>query len=85
MDNCLINKQSIKDTLNIFGPRKPNLEVKTTRKGQGHVNVENITPIPTIILQRHSNVVLGMDIVKINGVRLFATYSRTIKSSPCQN
>ena len=38
IDNCLINKQSIKDAFNIFGPSIPNIEYKTTQKGQGRVN-----------------------------------------------
>ena len=33
MDNCPINRQSIKDALSVFGPIKPKLEGKTTRKG----------------------------------------------------
>ena len=73
--------QSIKDALHIFGPSVPNLQGKITRSSQNHVRLQDITPIPPIILQRHRNIVIGMDMVNINKVRFFVTYSRDVKFS----
>ena len=71
MNDRPVNRQSIKDAIIIFGPSSPNCQGKTTRTGQGHVNLEDITPIPSIILYRYSNGVLGIDIVKIRCVHFF--------------
>ena len=67
--NCPADRSSIKDAISIFGTSVPNLQGKTTRSTQGHVILDIITPISPTILTRHKNVVLGMDVVKINKVR----------------
>ena len=68
MNSCPFNRQSIKNAISIFGPSAPNLQGNSTLMGQGHVNIEDIPSIPGIIIQRCRNIVLGKDVVKINGV-----------------
>ena len=81
MDNCPVNRQYIKDAMIIFRLITSNLQVKTTRMGHEYINFEEITPMSGIILQRHSDVVLDRDVVKVNGIQFFVTYNRIIKLS----
>ena len=62
IDNCPVDRQSIKDALHIFGPSTTNLQGKSTRSPQDHVILERMTHIPTIILSRHTYILLGMNI-----------------------
>ena len=66
-ENYPVNRQAIKDAVNIFGSSGPNTQGKNTITGQYHVDLEDITPIPIAILHQHKSVILGMDVVKING------------------
>ena len=86
IDNNIVEKypvqrQAIQDLVTIFGPSLPNLQGKNTRTTQSHVDLETITLLPLTILQRHTHIVLGMDVVKINGIFFFAKYSYIIKFS----
>ena len=81
MLNCPADRSSINDAVHIFGPSTANLQGKSTRRTQDHVVLQKILHIPPIILSRHKNVILGMDVVTVNGVRFFDTYSRDIKFS----
>ena len=47
------------------------------------LNEENIPPIPSHILKHHSVVILGMDVVKINGTPFLRTTSRVVKQGMC--
>ena len=40
---------------------------------------DDITPIPPHILINHRSIILGMDVVKVNGIPFLATISRVIK------
>lgn len=44
-DNCLINRQAIKDALHNFSPDNPYLQGKNMQMGGWHANLEQITPI----------------------------------------
>ena len=56
-----------------------NLQGKSTRSTQGRVILNNVCPIPPMLLTRHQNIILGIDVVKVNGVRFLDTYSRVVK------
>ena len=43
------------------------------------MNIEVITPIPPDIINNHGNVVLGMDIMKVNNVSFLTTISRVVQ------
>ena len=79
MDNCSVYRRAIEDAISIFGPSLPNLQDKSMHSTQHHVNLEHMTSVPHIILQGHKNVVIGMDLVKYNGVRFVVTYSCILK------
>ena len=57
------------------------LKGKSTRKHGDAVelNVETITPIPPDIIINHGNVVMVMDIMKVNGVPFITLFSWTFK------
>ena len=52
---------------------------KSTRSTQGHVILNNVCPIPPMILTHHQNIILGIDVVKVNEVRFLDIYSRVVK------
>ena len=56
-----------------------NLQGKSTRSTQGRVILNNVCPIPPMLLTRHQNIILGIDVVKVNEVRFLDTYSRVVK------
>ena len=68
MFNYLVTHQSIKDALHLFGPSLPNLKGKTVRAGSKQVDLteEIITSIPLLIISRYGQVILSIDVVKIN-------------------
>ena len=50
------------------------------RKGDAVLlSEETITSIPPQILAHHNTIVLGIDVVKVNGIPFLATISRVIK------
>ena len=66
MHNCLIDRQSVNDTLHIYGPSISNILGKSTHSTQGRVTLNNVYPIPPMLLTRHQNIILGIDVVKVN-------------------
>ena len=66
MHNCPIDRQSVNDALHIYGQSISNLLRKSTRSTQGHVILNNVCPIPPMLLTRHQNIILGIDVVKVN-------------------
>ena len=81
LNNSPITRESARHAECIWGPSVPNLDGKTTRSKAGAVqlNEECISPIPPQILINHPVVILGMDIVKVNGIPFLTTISRVIK------
>ena len=58
-----------------------NLDGKTITRGADAVilNKNTITPLPHQILINYPTVILGMDVVKVNGIPFLATRPRMIK------
>ena len=81
LNNSPITRQSFRHVLVIWVPNVPNIDRKTTRrKGDAvKLNEESIASIPPRILSSHPVVILGMDVVKVNGIPFLATISRVIK------
>ena len=67
--------------MSIWGPNVPNLDGKTIKRGTDAVilNENTIMPLPCQISINHSTVILGMDVVKVNGIPFLTTISRIIK------
>ena len=81
LNNSPITRESIKNALAIWGPSVPNLDGKTVRRKGDAVllSEETITSISPQILSYHNTIVLGIDVVKVNGIPFLATISRVIK------
>ena len=81
LNNSLITRESIKHGLSIWRPSVPKLNGKTTRRRTDNVvlNEATVTPISHHILNNNPSIVLGMDVVKVNGVLFLVTTSRIIK------
>ena len=81
LNNSPITRESIKTALAIWGPSVPNLDGKSVRRKGDAVllSKETITTIPPIILSLHNAIILGMDVVKVNGVPFLSTISRVVK------
>ena len=54
---------------------------KPTRRGTDAVvlNEATTTPIPPHIINNNPSIILGMDVVKVNGIPFLVTISRVIK------
>ena len=81
MNNCPITRDSIKHALSIWGSSIPNLDGKTTRKKGDAVllSEETVSPLPPDILLHYSNVVLCLDVVKMNGILFLSITSKVMK------
>ena len=77
LNNCSITRDSIRHALSIWGPSLSNLDGKTTRRKGDAVllNEETISSILPDIVLHHSNVMLCLDVVKINGIPFLSTIS----------
>ena len=66
--NSPITRDNIKAAQYIWGTSAAFLMGKTTRRQPGAVdiNIETITPIPPDILNNHGNVVISMEVMKVN-------------------
>ena len=73
------DRQSVSDAVIIVGPSIVNLQGKTTRNTQDHARIGKINSITLYSLSRHKNIILGIDVVKINSVIVLVTYLSDIK------
>ena len=81
ISNYPINREAIKTAQDICGVSVAYLKGKSIRK-QGdavELNVETITPIPPDLMSKNGNIVMAMDIMKVNGVPFITTISWTLK------
>lgn len=85
MRNCPITRNAMDIAQNIWGISRPYLQGKSTRQRNQVVelNTEVITPLPPNIINYHSEVVIGMDIMFVNGIPFLTTVSRIIKFGTC--
>ena len=81
MNDSPTTRESIKHANSIWGPSTVNLKGKSTQT-QADVVVldrEIILPIPPMILQNNKDIMIGMDVVKINTVPFLTSISRVAK------
>ena len=76
--NCPITVQDIKNAEFIWGPELGCLKGKTVRNVSPQVKVENIS-IPATIMQQYREIILSVDIMKVNNIPFLMTISRHIK------
>ena len=79
--NSPITRKAVRDSIAIWGISEAHLKGKTTRtRGDAVImNDIEITTIPPHILEHHKNIIIGMDITKVNKIPFLATISRVIK------
>ena len=81
MRNSPIIRESVRIEQDVWGTSRSYLQGKSTRKRNEPVNisVETITSLPPEIIDNHRDVVLGIDIMFVNGTPFLITVSRTTK------
>ena len=85
LKNSPITRQSVRTAIDIWGPSMSYLKGKMTRRNPDPVElgIETITPIPPDIINNHGNIIMGMNIMKVNGVPFLNTVSRVIQLGSC--
>ena len=78
LPNCPITRKDIRAAEDIFGANLGSLKGKTTRRSGDHVPAE-LTSIPSDILSKYHQVVIGIDIMYVNKIPFLVTISRHIK------
>ena len=81
MRNSPITRESVKIAEDAWGTSILYLQGKSTRQRNAVVdlNTEVITIIPPEILANHAEVIIGMDIIFVNGIPFLTTVSRVIR------
>ena len=79
--NCPVTREHVQRANVIWGVSTANLKGKTVRSSTTPVPLQSSTilPLPPSILKNHNPVVLGMDVMKINGVPFLTVISRIIR------
>ena len=78
--NSPITRGFVKKAVSIWGPSEGTLKDKTTRAKSDTMTTgeEIITPLPPQVLELNGSVILGIDVIKVNGVPFLVTYARVI-------
>jgi len=84
INNCPVTIQDIVAAEKIYGPDIAALKGKTVRKQPMRVNTE-IIEVPEHIKKMHHNVILGGDILFVNGHPFLITFSNNIKLTTSEN
>ena len=81
MNNMPMTRESVKHAIHIWGPSEANLKGKSTENQANKVILNSITimAIPPDIITNHGQVVLGMDVVKINKLPFLVSISRVLR------
>jgi hypothetical protein len=77
--NCNVTRQDIVNADDIFGPVLGSLKGKTIRKASDQVQAGGLVPIPLTIMKQYWQVVLCVDVMKVNKMPFLVTMSRAIK------
>lgn len=83
LPNCPINRDDIIAAERIFGADVGTLKGKTVRRSVEHVEHAAVT-IPASLMSQYRNVLIGGDIMFVNGLPFFVTISRNIKFCTAQ-
>ena len=80
LKNCPVSREAVANAIKIWGPSKANLQGKTTRSSEEAVivNAETVRPVPPEIMEAHSDVSIGMDIMKVNEIPFLVTISTVL-------
>jgi hypothetical protein len=76
--NCDLARRGIFNADHIFGPETGSLKGKTVRKEYDQVRSGNLVPIPAKIIAHYIQVVLCVDVMKVNKMPFLVTISRAI-------
>ena len=79
--NSPVTREAVHNTIKMWGPSVPSMKGKTTRSSPDSVdiNVEHITIIPPYILENHANIVICVDVMKVNKVPFLVTIGAVVK------
>ena len=79
--NSPVTRQAVKDSISIWGNNVHSMKGRTTRSTPDEVNIDasTIVPIPPYILDRHYQIVLCIDVMKVNKIPFLVSTSITIK------
>ena len=78
LPNCPVTRDDILAAEDIFGPDVGSLKGKTVRRGATPVHPSMVT-IPASLMERYRDITLSGDIMFINKIPFFMTYSRYIR------
>ena len=81
MKNSPITRDAVRTAQDIWGISRPYLQGKSTRRRNDAVQLDNevITVLPPDILPKYKDIVIGIDIMYVNGTPFSTTVSRTIQ------
>ena len=78
LPNCPVTVDDVIAADDIFGPNLGSLKGKTTRLKPLPVKV-NLSPIPSLILDRYCLVILAINVMKVNKIPFLVTISQSIR------
>ena len=78
LPDCPVTKADIMVAEDIFGPEVGGLKGKSTRRNP-HAVKQVVEPLEPSIMKHYRHVMLGADVMYVNGIAFLVTVSRHIK------
>ena len=75
--NCAVTIEDLAIARDIYGPNERSVVGKTTRNAPNEI-IGMPTPVPSYVLEKHSNLTLQADILYVNGIPFLATVSNPV-------